>query len=381
MGVLRIGVVAVLVVALLGCGTSGSPEQDAVGEPASAQPAEPTAPPSTVAPEPTPTPEPTAMPEPDPMPTATREPERESEPERDWASPGCASGSTPAFDALTLDFQGRERNVEMLIPSAYDGTTPIPLVLNWHGLGSTGAEQLAFSAYGDIAEREGFLVAAADGLVAPNDGRTSWELVAATGDTDPTRDDLAFADHLLDSIEASFCIDTSRVYSTGMSNGGYFTSLLVCAIADRIAAAASVAGFVHPEECPAERPVPTIAFHGTDDATVPYAGGGASDLLPEGTAIALFEPAIPDEFADLAAQFGCAAEPELVEYSPNVTSHNYVGCPVEMTFYEVRESGHTWPGSPISLIISQGAGLGVTSDEISATEVSWEFFSRHTLGD
>ena len=94
---------------------------------------------------------------------------------------------------------------------------------------------------------------------APN----SWQLFPTPGGQ---RDDLAFAGALIDELVANWCADPARVYSTGMSNGGFFTARLVCEMADRIAAAVSVAGTYHPDSCHPARDVPYIAIHGTDDA-------------------------------------------------------------------------------------------------------------------
>jgi len=252
-------------------------------------------------------------------------------------------------------------------------------VLNWHGLGSSGVEQLAFSDYGLLGETEGFIVIAPTGVATPGDaqGRNSWEV---TPDSDPTRDDIAMANQLLDIVISSLCVDDRRVYTTGMSNGGFFSSVLVCEMSDRIAAAASIAGLTHADDCDPERAVPYIGFHGTDDVVVPYDGSGESSLAPGGQ-IELFLNRIDDEFAEFAADAGCEPEPVITERSANVNEASFQGCPdgVEMTFYEIEGAGHTWPGSLVSLAISQAAGLGVTTNEINASQVSWEFFQRHAL--
>lgn len=340
----------------------------------------------TATPEPEPTalpePEPTATPEPadepaeGPAPTADPEPEPEPEAEPAVAATGCGVEVSPGSRAVTFTSEGRDRTFQLLVPENYDSNVATPVVLNWHGLGSDGPQQLAFSDYAPVANRETFFVVAPTGIPGPNDDRNSWEL----GDTDPTRDDLVFLDDLLAMLTSTLCVDEARIYSTGMSNGGYFTSVLVCEAADRIAAAASVGALHHADDCEPSRPVPYIGFHGTEDATVPYFGGGGSSLLPEGVTIELFEPAIPDEFAEFAADFGCDAEPLEATIGDDVTKYDYQNCAVEMTFYGIENAGHTWPGSAISLAISEGFGLGVTTDDISATEVSWEFFSRHSIG-
>ena len=48
-----------------------------------------------------------------------------------------------------------------------------------------------------------------------------------------------FVTTLLDTLEADLCLDTSRVYATGLSNGAMMTSLVGCVMADRFAAVAA----------------------------------------------------------------------------------------------------------------------------------------------
>ena len=69
------------------------------------------------------------------------------------------------------------------------------------------------------------------------------------------------------------CVDTGRVFSTGMSNGAQMSSLLACMMSDRFTAVAPDSGVEFYDSCRG-RPVPVIAFHGTADPIVPYAGGG-----------------------------------------------------------------------------------------------------------
>ena len=297
--------------------------------------------------------------------------------ELDLAASGCGTELAAGQSTVSFEFEDRTRVYELVVPPSYDADTPTPLVLNWHGLGSNGPEQLGFSEYPALAAQEGFLVVAPTGLPGPGQDRNSWEL---TDDDDPTRDDLAFAEMVLDRVIATACVDEARVYTTGMSNGGYFSSRLVCELADRIAGAASVAALAHPDDCEPSRPVSYVGFHGVDDEVVPYDGGGISSLAP-GVRVELFEAIIPEEFAEFAAAFGCEPTPTEQALSANVTAFEYRGCSegVEAVFYKLDDAGHTWPGSSVSLAISQASGLGVTNTDVNATELSWELFSRHSL--
>lgn len=273
----------------------------------------------------------------------------------------------------TITSNGVEYVYQWTVPSSYNGD-PIAVVLDFHGIGSNGAQQAVFSGWSAKAEAEGFLSVEPTGVTDPTDGRASWELPFF--DTD-ARDDVAFVLDLLDHVAANVCIDPARVYSTGMSNGGLFTSEVVCDLSERIAAAVSVAGVSHHESCVPSRAVPYLAFHGTDDVVVPFAGGGTSALAGSEGSSEFFEQVMPDEFAEFAADFGCTDSAD-VAVTAEVSLRSWTGCDdeVEVGFYTITGAGHTWPGSRVSENIPS---LGVTNMDIDATGIAWEFFSRHSL--
>lgn len=313
-----------------------------------------------------PTPEPTEVP-------PTPEPEAVS----------CTTPTTGVQD-FVLASGGNDYDVRVFVPDAV-GTEPLPLVLNWHGLGSDGEQQSAFSQYELLAATEGFLVAAATGFPSAGDDqeRNSWELPQFDIDG---RDDIAFASDLIDLLVADFCADEKRVYSTGMSNGGLFTSQLVCQLGDRIAAAVSIAGVTRAETCDVSRGVPFLAFHGTEDDVVPYDGTTVTSALlddpnapPE--SVDFFSQVMPDEFGEIAVDMGCDAEPEFADFADDIRVHEYQGCldGARLAFYEVIGAGHTWPGSPFGDILEE-RGLGGTTPNFDATADAWAFMQQYSLG-
>lgn len=289
---------------------------------------------------------------------------------------GCASQPLGATD-FTLDTGDAVHEVRIFLPSNYDGS-PLPMVLNWHGLGSEGPQQAQFSDYETLAEAEGFLVVHPTGVPAPGDTRNSWELAQFD---DPGRDDIAMAEFMIDYLIANYCADPTRVYSTGMSNGGFFTSRLVCELPDRIAAAVSVAGLTHHEGCDPDRAVPFMAFHGTADAVVPFAGGVSTLVEDNATpeALEFFNQVMPEEFAEFAVSNGCDSEPAVEAVSGEVTRYDYLNCTdgVGQVFFEIADGGHSWPGSPLGPFVVDT--LGYTTNDVSASADGWAFMSQYTL--
>ena len=296
---------------------------------------------------------------------------------------GVTASTTPTCGDLvvgvsefTLTAGGADHPVRVFVPSTYAGAA-LPLVVNWHGLGGNGREQAAVTRYEELAEREGFIAVHPTGVPAEGDSRNSWQLAPTPGE----RDDLRFVDHLLDRLIADWCVDANRVYSTGMSNGGFFTARLVCEMADRLAAASSVAGLYHVDDCAPSRPVPYRAYHGTDDTFVPFDGDGRSVLLGAGSDPALsvfFEQVMPDEFAEFAADAGCDPTPTATTID-DVIRYDYIGCTNDtpMSFFEVTGGGHTWPNWPVADAVA--ALFGYTTTAVDATVDSWQFFEQHSL--
>lgn len=182
-------------------------------------------------------------------------------------------------------------------------------------------------------------------------------------------DDVAFTNALIDHLEQTLCIDPTRVYSTGISNGAGMSTLLGCRIPNRLAAIAPVAGINLVAACPKGIPVSVIAFHGTADPTVAYQGGHTSDSLA-----GLPEAPVPTSVAVWGKRARCNPKPTIRKATPHVQLTNYQGCApgTNVELYTIVGGGHTWPGS-IDL-----AYLGNTTHEINAADLILAFFARHT---
>jgi polyhydroxybutyrate depolymerase len=263
------------------------------------------------------------------------------------------------------------------------GTEPLPVVLSFHGAGEMAENRPAVDGFTALGDQHGFVSVYPQGLVGdagPITGVAGWD-VEATAVDEP-----AFIAALLDELGLRVCIDESRVYAAGNSNGGAMALLLACELPDRIAAVASVEGAVLEPGCSGDTPpVPTIAFHGLDDTVVPYAGSTS----PEGG----FPPVL-DVMAARAVVNGCTGEPTVETVTPTVERRSWRGCTAPVVLYTLDDHGHAWPGRPLPvsqedlashinpvITISTGetadelaANLLLTNNDIDASELIWEFF-------
>jgi polyhydroxybutyrate depolymerase len=269
-----------------------------------------------------------------------------------------------------IESSGRLRKYLLYVPESYDTNTPTPLVISIHGFVQWPAHQQTLSGWNSLAYEHGFIVVYPQGTGFP----LRWNTQPTEDKPDAMTEDVQFFSDLIDALSQDYNIDQSRIYANGMSNGGGMTHLLACELSDRIAAIGGVAGaYIHQwEYCHPLRPVPVIAFHGVDDSIVPYDGG------PTISRNYKYKFAPVEEWAvNWARHNGCEDKPETIPAMGEVNGVCYTNCDgdVEVVLYTVEGGGHTWPGGdelPKWL-------TGHTTQDVSATELMWEFFSKYSL--
>jgi polyhydroxybutyrate depolymerase len=297
------------------------------------------------------------------------------------AADGCDGRDRRGWVGVPVTFSGRTYQVQTYVPDSYDGDRPRPLVLNLHGSNSNGAAQMAITGLGTTAERHGFVVAVPEGGLRYPGSATgrAWNIPgvplfgghpAATGG----RDEIGFVGATLDALDRSLCLDDRRIYATGFSGGARMTSLLGCTLSRRIAAVAPVAGLradgtdgARPAPCRPMRPVPVLTFHGLGDQANPYDGGRATR----------WTYSVPEAARRWAEADDCSSPPVRTRVSRHVERSAYGGCAggAEVVLYTESDAGHTWPGAAGTEV----RGFGRINQEISANELMWAFFVRHSL--
>jgi polyhydroxybutyrate depolymerase len=266
----------------------------------------------------------------------------------------------------SITHDGIERDYILYVPEIYDGSTAVPLVLNFHGFGSSASQQMFYGDFRDIADTEGFLLVHPEGTTLI--GNQFWN-VGFPG-LSSTIDDVGFTEALIDELATLYTIDLDRVYATGMSNGGFMSFLLACQLSEKIAAVASVTGSMTQDtfdDCNAQLPTPVLQIHGTEDDVVSYNENNLS--LP-----------IPDVISYWVDHNNCETTPTTTTL-PDVDVSD--GSTIEYSVYEdgdngittehmkVIGGGHTWPGSVLNT-----AG---TNQDIDASLEIWLFFSRYDI--
>jgi len=272
------------------------------------------------------------------------------------------SGFAQQHISGSITHDGMQRDYILYEPANYTGTSPVPLVFNYHGWTSNATAQMNIANFELIADTAGFIIIHPQGSLF--NGTTHWNVGGWT--VGSTTDDVGFTEALLDTISMDYNIDSTRVYSTGYSNGGFMSFLLAGQFSEKIAAIASVAGSMTPETFNSsnpQHPTPILQIHGTTDIVVPYNG-------------ASFTHSIDNVLQYWINYNNCNPIPTttVLPHNPNTTNGSTVehiiydsgvnGVAVE--HFKVINGGHDWPGYNGNM-------------DFSASEEIWNFFSKYDI--
>jgi len=175
---------------------------------------------------------------------------------------------------LSLSFDSQIRTYDVHVPPSYDGSTPVPLVVDLHGATSNKGQQRIISGFQALSDAEGFIVVYPQGLFDTWNAGTCCGGAVSNG-----IDDVGFLRALVQAIVAEANIDDRRIYITGLSNGGAMSQRLACEAADLFAAAAPMAfplPYLPLSQCQPSRSMPVQMFMGLTDALVPYSSAAPS---------------------------------------------------------------------------------------------------------
>jgi polyhydroxybutyrate depolymerase len=255
------------------------------------------------------------------------------------ASAGCGKigTATGQLSGQTISVAGQTRTYALSVPSAYTGTTPLALVMVWHGANLSG--NLARTLFNLESKSKGAAI-----FVYPD------SLAAGAWDGSSGSADVQLFKALVSSLSSSYCIDPNRIFSTGHSTGAVMTNSLGCSFGDVLRAIApasgSPPGTAGRTVCTGR--VAALVAHGENDPMIPFSQGEATRDF-------------------WLAQNGCTSR--TAPWSPEPVCVEYQGCQSDLpVVWCVHDGGHAWPS------LSYGCDLdgGTCIDGGSAI---WAFFS------
>jgi polyhydroxybutyrate depolymerase len=255
-------------------------------------------------------------------------------------------GTLKAGDSNQTIMSGAaSRKFILHLPKNYTGSTPLPVIFDFHPLGGTGSSQEQASGWDKKCDSVGCIAVFPDS--GPSDN--SWNVGYCCSDAQQQKvDDVGFTRDMIKWLEANTCVDPKRIYASGCSNGGGMSYKLACDAADVIAAVAPVdfrcvsgaapanASSLTPTDntactCQLPRPISVMAFdEGQDNSIVPYNGGKTvvpADCPPGGTCAAFNFPSASVNFETWANFDACTGSP--AADASNSICQTYSSCSAE----------------------------------------------------
>ena len=241
------------------------------------------------------------------------------------------------------------------------------VLFNLHGYGSNALEQMYYTNFNNLANtKENNFI-----LIHPQGAPLNTVLTSSSSHWNSggwtigsTVDDVDFIDTIIKLVSQKYNLNQDRIYSTGMSNGGFMSYHLACNLSSKIAAVASVTGSMSKEtyeDCNPAHPTSILQVHGTIDATVPFEGNSALGMR-----------SINDVMDYWKLYDACDIEPisivtDYIDIEISVQHDTYLNClnDVQVELYKIEGMGHRWPNK-------QRYG-------ISATEKIWEFINLYDI--
>lgn len=241
------------------------------------------------------------------------------------------------------------------------------VLFNLHGYGSNALEQMYYTNFNNLANtKENNFI-----LIHPQGAPLNTVLTSSSSHWNSggwtigsTVDDVDFIDTIIKLVSQKYNLNQDRIYSTGMSNGGFMSYHLACNLSSKIAAIASVTGSMSKEtyeDCNPTHSTSILQVHGTIDATVPFEGNSALGMR-----------SINDVMDYWKLYDACDIEPisivtDYFDIEISVQHDAYLNClnDVQVELYKIEGMGHRWPNK-------ERYG-------ISATEKIWEFINLYDI--
>jgi poly(3-hydroxybutyrate) depolymerase len=152
------------------------------------------------------------------------------------------------------------------LPSGYSSSTQYPLVFQFHPMGGSAEQAINMPS---IRSSFTAIYVTPQGLI-PDGGSAGWPNTGG--------EDIAFTKAMIDYVEANWCVDKARLFSTGFSYGGMMSFAVGCEMSNVFRAIAPMSGALYSDfNCKGTGPAIAMwGSHGLSDNVVPIADGRAA---------------------------------------------------------------------------------------------------------
>lgn len=273
---------------------------------------------------------------------------------------------------FSIPWDGLNRMYHIHIPKTYSAKTATPLLLAFHGGGGDMDYMARDEYYGLItkSEKAGFILIFPNGYSKLQSGKfATWNAGNCCGDARDKRiDDVGFIRQIITNTKKQINIDATKIFATGMSNGGMMSHRLACEMADTFKAIATVAGTDNTTSCAPSRPVSVLHIHAINDTHVLFNGGAGKDSFRDISKVTEFT-SVPETIHRWQNRNQCTKSPQRVLSVAGAYCDLFDECAngTKVKLCVTETGAHSWPGG------HKPRGEA-PSQAISANDIMWDFF-------
>jgi predicted esterase len=287
---------------------------------------------------------------------------------------------TSGRNEYVIDIDGDPREFIVYLPSGYDPSVPIPVVVMCHGSNQNGNLMYANTGWVAKAEQETFLVVFPTSwkyrLIGETGLHEKWntpsaarEVVAGT----EMKDDVKFMRAIMDSVKTSFNVDQAQIFASGFSNGGMFVLTELIPHMNEVFAAYSTGGASLLNEAASGDLSIRV------DTSLYSVVGNSDDKISEGLGISQPFPLTAQAIVadpifggmlqrtttrlDLDLSYSTESDPAFTRL---IFNQSLVGADNEYIFMMVRGMGHLYPSGDNNRA------------RVNVADLFWDFFIKHT---
>ena len=277
----------------------------------------------------------------------------------------------------TLTWGKYKRTYWVHLPPNVRRNKKMPLLFALHGGGGTarGTPKLTYGRFNQLADEKKFIVVYPQAVARQwNDGRKGFKVKS----WEENIDDVGFLVEIVNILKRKYSIDSKRVFTSGISNGGFMSTRLLCDRSDVFRAGAIVTATIseaYLPKCKPQNKVGVLVMNGTADKIVPYNGGEVRVLRRKrGKVIST------DRYLEFwRKQNGCDSKktivnlPDKEDDGTTVSKQTFSKCKKggDVVLYKIDGGGHTWAGG---LEYLNERLVGKTSRDINGCDEVWSFF-------
>ena len=258
------------------------------------------------------------------------------------------------------------RKYIVYVPNTYDGSKPVPLLVDYHPINGSADMRSGSALYEDVTRNDAVIIIYPEGEESPMQNfmgggyARAWNVGPCCTDAD----DITFSRKFIEATRKEAYIDGTRIYATGYSMGGGMSNYAACFMADIYAAVAPgsfdlAEELVNSEGCHPVRPIPIMNFRGTNDGVVNYQHQNEPSKVVPGKPITFL--GAKENFATWASINGCTGS----------ATKDANGCEV----YNTCNSN-----VKVGLCTDKGtASCGSNGHDDPCPSIAWNFLKQFTL--